>query len=940
MSLRRSTRVASGSKDSPALSNTVDLLSASSESPPPPPAKKARATAPKGKGKGKGKAAPAFDDSDDDVLVVEASGGDAKRVVEVVEADADAALARQLQDEENKAGRMLDNDEVPFASTSSSSHLPARRLPASRAGFSTIPNKASSSNDPNDPREVVREHVILMPDADLDSLMALSGLSCPSCSTTFCRGCSTPLPNDEGRAAGKCCAEGRAIVLFELLSALDTVYLGDHLSKPTPADTTPSSKKKKAAASSKGKGKAITGTGAGTGYGSGAGAAAYNYGYGAVAPSNGTGYAPDHGHDGYSEDEDWDAWEDMMVDEFGEDYDPMMAGESDEDAFQEFRAKRKAEREKDKPKPTTTYPDRLSHDDTQDKLYLRLLTLLRPLLPHPDAPTAQIYDFLPHPTFSALLALSTLPDLLATLLRNDSVVEWQRRNEVYFAMLGVLEALGGSEATLETLFGERRDKKWSEGLRAFVEGRGDVRWERKMVKKLIEPTEVPNKGRGRKRKAGVSEEVFVEEGEIIMAVPLLSLLRKLSTQAEAFRRAALTGSLEDADASLIGICGDFAEAGERCKGLVKVWEEKQARDRGAEGFSAADMAPEENQVQGGVMRVEGQGKGKGVERMWTEEDYATACGKLAYYRRDAESIANHRRSHNSFVHLAKELAVLSTSLPPGIWVRVDEARVDVLKVLIAGPEDSPYAGGLFEFDIFIPLEYPNKSPSCWLKTTGGNKCRFNPNLYAEGKVCLSLLGTWAGSPEEMWQPNKSTILQVLLSITSMILGTNYPRYNEPGYGAPRDDKLNKTYNSNCSLATTRWAILDWIDGDKFKDSMWSDVIASHILLNRSTIASTVSTWAAKDPRMRKWTPSFNATAGTDRLEPFNMAQYYADLNAQASIGVGGKKGKGKKKAVVAEQPKQPEGPTPRDLVKEVEEALDKLERWKGREWLVKLVNKV
>lgn len=32
------------------------------------------------------------------------------------------------------------------------------------------------------------------------------------------------------------------------------------------------------------------------------------------------------------------------------------------------------------------------------------------------------------------------------------------------------------------------------------------------------------------------------------------------------------------------------------------------------------------------------------------------------------------------MHLAKELAVLSTSLPEGIWLRVDEARIDAIKV--------------------------------------------------------------------------------------------------------------------------------------------------------------------------------------------------------------------------------------------------------------------
>ena len=34
-----------------------------------------------------------------------------------------------------------------------------------------------------------------------------------------------------------------------------------------------------------------------------------------------------------------------------------------------------------------------------------------------------------------------------------------------------------------------------------------------------------------------------------------------------------------------------------------------------------------------------------------------------------------------------------------------------------------------------------------------NISRFNPNLYADGKVCLSLLGTWhGGDATEKWDP--------------------------------------------------------------------------------------------------------------------------------------------------------------------------------------------
>jgi ubiquitin-protein ligase len=49
------------------------------------------------------------------------------------------------------------------------------------------------------------------------------------------------------------------------------------------------------------------------------------------------------------------------------------------------------------------------------------------------------------------------------------------------------------------------------------------------------------------------------------------------------------------------------------------------------------------------------------------------------------------------------------------------------------------------YDVFFEDSYPNTSPKVNLVTTGNGKVRFNPNLYACGKVCLSLLGTWRGN---------------------------------------------------------------------------------------------------------------------------------------------------------------------------------------------------
>ena len=87
-----------------------------------------------------------------------------------------------------------------------------------------------------------------------------------------------------------------------------------------------------------------------------------------------------------------------------------------------------------------------------------------------------------------------------------------------------------------------------------------------------------------------------------------------------------------------------------------------------------------------------------------------------------------------------------------------------MKCLIMGSVGTPYGHGAFEFDIYFEDAYPNIPPKCNLTTTGAGNVRFNPNLYACGKVCLSLLNTWRGNPSEMWDSKISTLLQVMVSL--------------------------------------------------------------------------------------------------------------------------------------------------------------------------------
>ena len=49
----------------------------------------------------------------------------------------------------------------------------------------------------------------------------------------------------------------------------------------------------------------------------------------------------------------------------------------------------------------------------------------------------------------------------------------------------------------------------------------------------------------------------------------------------------------------------------------------------------------------------------------------------------------------------------------------------------------------YYIDFKFTNKFPFEPPKAIFKTID-NKVRFNPNLYAQGKISLSLLGTWPG----------------------------------------------------------------------------------------------------------------------------------------------------------------------------------------------------
>ena len=130
--------------------------------------------------------------------------------------------------------------------------------------------------------------------------------------------------------------------------------------------------------------------------------------------------------------------------------------------------------------------------------------------------------------------------------------------------------------------------------------------------------------------------------------------------------------------------------------------------------------------------------------------------------------------------------------------------MDMMKgyAMIVGTKDTPYFGGYYLFEITFPTDYPYSPPRLNYITNDG-RIRFNPNLYINGKVCISILNTWHG---EQWS-SCQTISSVLLTLCTVL--NKSPLLNEPGLTIHHPE-INK-YNQIIEFSNISIAICDLIN---------------------------------------------------------------------------------------------------------------------------------
>ncbi|KAL5018630.1 hypothetical protein ScPMuIL_004352 [Solemya velum] len=105
---------------------------------------------------------------------------------------------------------------------------------------------------------------------------------------------------------------------------------------------------------------------------------------------------------------------------------------------------------------------------------------------------------------------------------------------------------------------------------------------------------------------------------------------------------------------------------------------------------------------------------------------------------------------------------------------------------VQGPEDTPYAGGLFFLSVNFPTDYPFKPPKVAYKTKV-----YHPNINSNGSICLDIL-------RSQWSP-ALTVSKVLLSLLALMTD---PNPDDPL--VPEIAKLYKTDRKKYNTIAAEW----------------------------------------------------------------------------------------------------------------------------------------
>jgi ubiquitin-conjugating enzyme E2 N len=105
--------------------------------------------------------------------------------------------------------------------------------------------------------------------------------------------------------------------------------------------------------------------------------------------------------------------------------------------------------------------------------------------------------------------------------------------------------------------------------------------------------------------------------------------------------------------------------------------------------------------------------------------------------------------------IEKETQKLAQEPPPGIEASPDKDNYRYFHIAMGGPEGTPYQGGTYSLELFLPEGYPMEPPKVRFLTK-----IYHPNIDKLGRICLDVL-------KDKWSPALQ-IRTILLSVQALL----------------------------------------------------------------------------------------------------------------------------------------------------------------------------
>jgi ubiquitin-conjugating enzyme E2 T len=129
--------------------------------------------------------------------------------------------------------------------------------------------------------------------------------------------------------------------------------------------------------------------------------------------------------------------------------------------------------------------------------------------------------------------------------------------------------------------------------------------------------------------------------------------------------------------------------------------------------------------------------------------------------------------------LKREIDMLMKDPPEGVIVCQNENDADCFEARIRGPEESPFANGLFLVEMKAGPRYPFEPPSIRFLTQV-----YHPNIDETGRICLDSLKM---PPAGNWRPSLN-LSQILAQLRILLV--------EPGLGDPLMKDIADLYKND------------------------------------------------------------------------------------------------------------------------------------------------